>query len=60
MFFEETRLSNDAVKLLYPSWVYNENLQAYEPPIPMPEDGQEYVWDEKNTNWCEINAYYKL
>jgi len=39
----------------YPSWVLNEDTCRWEAPVPMPEDGQMYQWDEATTNWVEIS-----
>lgn len=35
----------------YPSWVLNEDTCRWEAPVPMPEDGQMYIWDEPTTSW---------
>lgn len=40
----------------YPSWVLNEDTCLWEPPVPMPEDGKTYTWDESIINWVEIPA----
>lgn len=41
---------------IFPSWVLNEDTCLWEAPVPMPEikEGYEYVWDEQNKNWVEI------
>lgn len=33
----------------FPSWTLSD--YAWHPPTPMPDDGQEYVWDEASTSW---------
>jgi hypothetical protein len=33
------------------SWSLNEDTCKWEPPIPYPEDGLAYVWEEENLNW---------
>ncbi len=35
----------------YPSWLLDESTCRWIPPVPRPSDGQEYLWDEVNTNW---------
>lgn len=35
----------------YPSWVLNNETYKWESPIPMPNDGKLYLWDESTTNW---------
>lgn len=37
----------------YPSWTLNEDSCLWEAPIPYPEDGALYDWDEENTSWVE-------
>jgi hypothetical protein len=34
-----------------PSYVFNEELCAWEPPVPYPTDGQDYRWDEETVSW---------
>ena len=33
------------------SWVFDESLCEYLPPVPYPDDGQAYIWDEPTTSW---------
>lgn len=33
------------------SWVLDEETCLWEAPIPMPQDGNRYDWDEKTTTW---------
>jgi hypothetical protein len=44
----------------YPSWILNDNYD-WEAPIPMPEDGKQYLWDEETQSWQalgeEANEY---
>ena len=37
----------------YNSWVFNEDTADYEPPVPFPEDGKIYNWDETTISWKE-------
>ena len=44
-------------RVLYPSWVLNENTCTWEPPVPSRfngTDGKFYSWDEDLTDWVEI------
>lgn len=41
----------------FASWVFNEELCLYEPPVPFPQDGKRYVWRESDTSWVEIPPY---
>lgn len=35
----------------YDSWVLNEQTCRWEAPIPYPNDGNAYRWDEENLQW---------
>lgn len=37
----------------YPSWVLNEQTYLWEAPVPYPDDGKSYQWDESQQNWIE-------
>lgn len=38
----------------YPSWVLDDFSCLWEPPVPYPTDGKQYVWDENIVNWVEV------
>lgn len=38
----------------FDSWVLNEDTCLWEAPIPYPEDGGDYTWDEDAGDWVEI------
>ena len=35
----------------FDSWMLNTNTWLWESPVPYPEDGNSYQWDEATTNW---------
>ena len=35
----------------YPSWVLNEETCLWEAPVPYPDDGNGYYWDETTLSW---------
>lgn len=39
----------------YSSWILNEESCLWEPPLPYPDDGKRYDWNEETTSWKEIN-----
>jgi len=39
---------------LYASWILNDAAR-WEAPVPMPQDGKQYQWDENIIKWREIN-----
>ena len=38
----------------FPSWTLNESTCYWEAPVPMPDDGKRYTWDEATQNWVEV------
>jgi len=38
----------------YQSWTFDEEQCAYTSPIPYPEDGKLYRWDEEIISWVEV------
>jgi hypothetical protein len=37
----------------YPSWTLDDNYD-WQPPTPMPDDGNLYYWDEDSLTWVEV------
>ena len=35
----------------YPSWILDTQTYYWEAPVPYPNDGQDYVWDEATESW---------
>jgi hypothetical protein len=38
----------------YPSWILNPTTAQWEAPVPYPNDGKEYYWDEATLSWVEV------
>ena len=38
----------------YPSWLLDDGTCKWEAPVPMPEDGELYNWDEATTSWVLV------
>jgi len=38
----------------FDSWILNEETCLWEAPIPRPNDGKNYYWNEENISWEEI------
>jgi hypothetical protein len=38
----------------YPSWVLNETTCLWTSPVPYPNDGERYTWDESTKNWILV------
>jgi len=37
----------------YPSWLLDDDTCQWNSPVPMPDDGNGYDWDESTTSWVE-------
>lgn len=37
------------------SWVINKDTWLWEAPIPMPDDGLDYMWNEANKTWEQVS-----
>lgn len=37
----------------FPSWTLDENTN-WQAPVPMPDDGKMYQWDENTLSWVEM------
>jgi len=40
----------------YPSWVLNNTTADWEAPIPLPDDGKTYDWNESTGSWDEVEV----
>ena len=40
----------------YLSWSLNTNTAQWEAPIPKPQDGKVYVWDDNTQSWVEFGV----
>jgi len=51
-----TQLKHDEFYARRPfaSWVWNPETLVWSSPVPYPDDGKPYYWDEVSTNWIEI------
>jgi hypothetical protein len=50
----ESAVGSSITPRMNPSFVWNNELQTWEPPIPYPADGKNYRWDEETISWVEI------
>lgn len=41
---------------LFDSWILNEETCHWDPPVPYPEDGKLYDWNEETLSWDEVPA----
>ena len=40
----------------YPSWLLDTNTCQWQPPVPYPNDGKQYYWDENTKSWVEYTG----
>ena len=38
----------------FASWTLNEDTCLWDAPMPYPDDGKAYKWDEETTSWVEV------
>lgn len=38
----------------YPSWLLDTETCLWVPPVPYPNDGKQYYWDEETRSWVEV------
>jgi hypothetical protein len=38
----------------FPSWLLNTQHYLWDPPVPCPQDGKYYVWDEATQSWMVL------
>lgn len=38
----------------FPSWVLNETTCLWDAPVPYPDDGLDYYWDEDSLSWVGV------
>lgn len=38
----------------YPSWVLDNATADWKAPVPLPDDGKTYDWNESTTSWVEV------
>ena len=38
----------------YPSWTLDEITCHWQPPMPMPQDGNQYTWNEATQTWTQV------
>lgn len=55
MSFAEKAIKISHVQQLRPfeSWVFDEAICDWVPPVPIPENGK-HLWDESSTSWVEV------
>lgn len=57
---EQIKEKQDAVKVQWAenpgwaSWIFDEEICRFKPPVPYPVDGKQYRWDEPTTSWVEV------
>lgn len=39
----------------FPSWILNVETCVWEAPVPYPQDGKPYIWDEATQSWLGAN-----
>jgi hypothetical protein len=53
---EDSVVGSSITPRMNPSFVWNNDLQTWQPPIPYPTDDKNYRWDEETISWVEIEG----
>lgn len=53
-FTYDTNLDAFITPKPFPSWTLNQNTADWEAPVPYPNDGKRYYWDEATLSWVEM------
>jgi hypothetical protein len=40
----------------FPSWLLDSNTCQWQAPVPYPNDGKQYIWDEATQSWVVANV----
>jgi len=40
----------------FPSWLLNETTCQWNAPVPYPDDGKQYIWNEETLSWLEVET----
>jgi hypothetical protein len=52
---QESAVGSSITPKMNPSFVWNNDTQTWEPPLPYPTDGKNYRWDDATTAWVQIS-----
>jgi hypothetical protein len=48
---KDAKIAEAKVRKPYPSWIFDEASLMHLPPLPYPQDGNSYKWDEETVSW---------
>jgi hypothetical protein len=51
--FDADKQAEHQARKPYPSWVGDIATMSWQPPLPYPQDGKQYYWDEPSVSWIE-------
>jgi hypothetical protein len=40
----------------FSAWILNQETVQWEPPVPLPDDGQRYTWDNESVSWKVLDS----
>jgi hypothetical protein len=52
--YEQRKREEFYARQPYASWAFDESTFAWTPPVPYPQDGNYYHWDEATTSWVAM------
>lgn len=54
--YEAAKETEHLARKPYPSWIGKPDTLDWIPPVPIPEDGKPYYWNEETLSWSEVSA----
>jgi hypothetical protein len=51
---KDEKITAAKARKIFASWIFEEASLMYLPPIPYPQDGNPYKWDEETVSWVLI------
>lgn len=58
--YQQLKTAEHQARKPFPSWIGDEETMTWTPPVPLPEDGKQYYWDEQNTTWVSQTIVEQL
>lgn len=58
--FDANRQTEHQARKPYSSWVGDIDTMSWQPPVPYPQDGIQYYWDEPTVSWKEFTPVVQL
>lgn len=51
---KQNRIEKERKMCEFASWIFNEELCRFFPPMPKPDEDKKYIWNEETVSWKEL------